>query len=70
MSIRPTKNSPYYGLLYKEVRLGIETLLSHLERERIWFEMDFNLYHTVAAGRMWKMAGRLETDGEREEDIS
>ena len=59
ISIRPTKLSSYYGLLYKEVETAIETLQSHLKEEDIYYEMEFSLYQTVAAGTMWKMEGKL-----------
>ena len=59
ISISPTKESPYYGLLYREVVAGIRTLLRHIQLEGLWYEMEFNLYHTVTAGRLWKMAGKL-----------
>lgn len=59
VSLRATKLSPYYPLLYKEAVIATRTLFSHLVREDIYYELEFHLYQTVNAGRVWKMRGKL-----------
>ena len=59
VSISPTKLSPYYPLLYKDVVIAMRTLSSHLITESLYYEMKFSLYHTASVGRMRQMDGRL-----------
>ena len=59
VSISPTKLSPYYPLLYKDAVIAVRTLSSHVSTERLYYEMEFSLYHTISAGRMRQMDGRL-----------
>ena len=59
VSISPTKLSSYYPLLYKDAVIAMRTLSSHLSIERLYYDMEFSLYHTISAGRMRQMDGRL-----------
>ena len=57
--INPTKLSPYYPLLYKDAVMAMRMLSSHRITESLYYEMAFSLYHTISAGRMRQMDGRL-----------
>lgn len=51
--------SPDHGLLYEEVELAMTTLLHHIEKEDLFYEMAFNFYQTVPSGTIWQMEGMI-----------